>query len=346
MDVKYKYAFNDKNEIICINDAKRGEKYRCLDCGYEIIVKEGVVKTKHYAHKTTSHNCSFETYLHKLGKLKIKEKFDKSLKFPITIRTEKRCSNYNNCKWPRWNGYCNEITHSKHYDLKNYYNVCSLEQMYNNFKADILLSNSICQISPIFIEICVTHKCETDKINSGIRIMEISLKTEDDLETILNLEAFPECEQIKFYNFNPKPEYGNRCYRRLHKFVLYKSMRGYHKECNCDIEVGRDIEKNIIFEMIFEYNGVVSEYSYYAIGLAAAYSEGFKVANCLLCKYHRSNDLSSTSQIFCCIHKRLNIQACGKYDRAESCRGYMVDLMMLTEVRRQLKEMPHVIWKK
>lgn len=39
----------------------------------------------HFAHKNTIPDCNPETYLHKLAKLKIKEKFDSGLPFEISF---------------------------------------------------------------------------------------------------------------------------------------------------------------------------------------------------------------------------------------------------------------------
>ena len=70
-------------------------------------------------------------------------------------------------------------------------------QKYKGFLPDVLLQN---EDNLTFFEISVTHKCTEKKVNSGEEIIEISIKTIEDLE---NLEKMDFCKlEINCYNVN------------------------------------------------------------------------------------------------------------------------------------------------
>lgn len=64
-DVKIVYCKDTNDKIIFYTDVIKGQKYYCLDCGEELIVKDGKLKIKHLSHKSGS-NCKAtgESYIH------------------------------------------------------------------------------------------------------------------------------------------------------------------------------------------------------------------------------------------------------------------------------------------
>lgn len=58
--------------IINVSTAKRNEKYFCPICGELMNPHMGKVRRWHFVHKNAG-NCSYESYLHKLAKIKIRE---------------------------------------------------------------------------------------------------------------------------------------------------------------------------------------------------------------------------------------------------------------------------------
>ena len=75
-ELKYTYALDKNENCIGIGNAQKGIEYRCPHCKGEMVVKEGSIKVKHYAHKIRPQNCSYETYLHALAKKRIEEWFN------------------------------------------------------------------------------------------------------------------------------------------------------------------------------------------------------------------------------------------------------------------------------
>lgn len=50
-ELKYTYALDKNENCIGIENAQKGIEYRCPHCKGEMVVKEGSIKVKHYAHK-------------------------------------------------------------------------------------------------------------------------------------------------------------------------------------------------------------------------------------------------------------------------------------------------------
>lgn len=69
-NVKIKVAYDINNNFIMIEDALYKNKYFCIDCKKELIVKKGEKIKHHYAHKNKS-ECTGESWQHKYSKLKI-----------------------------------------------------------------------------------------------------------------------------------------------------------------------------------------------------------------------------------------------------------------------------------
>lgn len=63
IEIEYTYALDSGNCIISIGNAIKGKHYQCPYCNETMIVKDGGIKTKHFAHKIRISNCSYKSYL-------------------------------------------------------------------------------------------------------------------------------------------------------------------------------------------------------------------------------------------------------------------------------------------
>ena len=87
--------------------------------------------------------------------------------------------------------------------------MCTEEQSLDKgkFQADICISDSSGKNSPILIEICVSHKSEKEKLESGHKIIEIKITSEEDIEAlclgkIVASNKYSENpNQVMFYGF-------------------------------------------------------------------------------------------------------------------------------------------------
>ena len=85
------------------------------------------------------------------------------------------------------------------FDLKQFYDTCIEEQSVDDYIADLLLTSSEKpNREPVLIDIQVSHKSTDQKLQSGQRIIEIRIKTEEDIKSLL---SFPIVE-------NPDTQFG------------------------------------------------------------------------------------------------------------------------------------------
>lgn len=204
--IKYRYALDEEKKVIditsLIHQERNGsKKYVCLGCGEPVIPRTGSIRTWHFAHRVPG-NCNPESYLHKLAKERIKAKFDSGEPFRVGYYSEIECPKTAICTQYVAHS-CPEQTFLT-LDLKGQYDTCELEsRIEDSGKAvipDILLTGRNEQ--PTFIEICVSHPCEPEKINLGFRIIEIKISSEEDIDNILKLDIIKENDMVQFYNFD------------------------------------------------------------------------------------------------------------------------------------------------
>ena len=182
------YALDSQNRLVNIRDIEEGkELYFCPYCKGEMIPKRGKIRDWHFAHKCLTENCSYESYLHSLAKLRLCEWFNNTTNAIICLESKHICSLFDECFW-RKNAKdfeCSNMTH-KPWNLKKYYTNCEIEKQYGNYRADLFLAYKGEKDEPIFIEICVTHPCSEDKVKSGIRIIEFKIESEKDIDDIIS----------------------------------------------------------------------------------------------------------------------------------------------------------------
>ncbi len=220
----HQFALDDNHQITYIDNAIKGRKYYCPLCKKELNIRKGKIRTHHFAHKNEN-NCNYETYLHQCAKYLIKNAFDNNAEFRISYIASNRCPQFDKCKFYKDNYFkdCNG-KFENNLNLKNYYDLCSIEYRYKGFTADVIFhSNLNASKPPIFVEIYNTHRCTEEKIHSSIRIIEIKIQTFNELVSLYKIlhndilisENNTNLE-IYFYNFKR-----NLSICRNHKFKIF-----------------------------------------------------------------------------------------------------------------------------
>lgn len=87
----YSYAVDASGVLVNVKQAVRDKKYFCPCCGFEMRPHMGNIRRWHFTHKAEA-ECSYESYLHKIAKIRIKEAFITSEKFEITYNPKHLCS--------------------------------------------------------------------------------------------------------------------------------------------------------------------------------------------------------------------------------------------------------------
>ncbi len=339
---KQHYALDSQNKLIHIRDVGENKDiYFCPNCKGEMIPKRGTIRDWHFAHKLTTENCSYETYLHSLAKLRICEWFNKTNNVTLYLDSKHVCPESDDCFWVKHvkGLQCYTIT-SKPRNLKKYYTVCEIEKQYGSYRADLFLSRKGEQDEPIFIEICVTHPCSEDKINSGIRIIEFKVRSEEDIDYIIK-HPIQKSEKVAIYNFKNKPDkqYGEQKIK-LHKFVIGK----FHK-ISTEIVGCRDAKlyRKGIFEMTIRQDDLQKMDNLRELGVIAAIKDGIEVRYCELCKWQDDD----SKVVACKQYKKvwMNKFTDANGERAWRCADYDLDGDIYRCICERLKDISHDIWK-
>lgn len=331
----YSYAKNSSDKLINVYSAERGGTYFCPICGELMTPHMGKVRRWHFVHKNTG-KCSYESYLHMLAKIKIREAFISSEHFLLSYKAKALCS----CECP-FIGFpkCEGETPVE-FDLRNYYDTCDIEAQYKQFRADLLLTSSTNpKLPPVLIEIKVTHKCTEDKITDGVRIIEIPIQSEEQINDIVNsykLKAVRDKqsyyglsneEHITLYNFNKVESFNpvgsfdeyQDCFSRKNTIVFLLNNQGQFRSFDCQCyEVSRRLPPNVhyfITEIATPFKEIFQEFS----------KRGVKIRNCFLCKFSKQDTWGDR---ICVLYKKHNLPRKPSPYSATSCPHYSEDFVI------------------
>ena len=303
------YCFDENGKLVHINslsnETRHAQKLYCLQCGREMVANLGKIRVKHFSHKIDC-ACDGESYLHKLAKFRIREKFISEESFPITFVRDVPCKEHKSC--PYYSEYC--CTESmriprdlKFWDDKPVYSTCEEEKEHDGFRPDLLLTTDSqdSSLAPTFVEVYKTHKSNDSKLNSKYKIIETTqIKSEQDIDDIIE-RGFIEGENCTTHNFNPKFPAIRKSDVPIERFILDKNGKAtviYAQDylIYCDI-VFQKLDANSYRELNIIPSGWrwnQSEQhislSSYEKGLLYLKKKGLQIDNCILCKYNKYND--------------------------------------------------------
>ena len=334
-------------------EQNEGHSYYCLGCGAAMRTRLGVERDWHFAHKAENANCNSESYLHKLAKRLVKEKFEIDDSFLVGYYREVTCVDEKICPFSK-DDECRDYK-LEIFDLKQYYDSCDEEKGIGGFVADLILTNSsIPKREPVLIEIQVSNKSSLPKTESGLRIIEIRIKSEDDITQLLSAPIVENPDTIygkvrdvetigfaKFYGFKKKsPLAEPLALRSIQRFYLFRSGKAFvtnmdeFKSCR-EVRI-KDNEK-AVFEASIDcfYLGDPSPYEF---GYVAAKDYGIPVKTCQLCKYHRDGyeRPMGLSPIFCCLYKKYGTPEEPESHYAKECSYYYEDKNLLNSIRSSM----------
>ena len=277
--IQFKYALADDGEVVNITSLTLNDRrdYGCIGCGNIVRPVLGQIRRKHFRHKVNK-ECSFETYLHKMGKFlfekNYKECLQQKLQFIIEYPVSVLC---NHCK----HGLCKITEEISKYDLTKVFRFIYLEKRDGNLIPDLRLETE--GGDKIYVEIAVSNEAKIEKINSGVKIIEFKIEKEDDLHIFCQKRIPHSDSSIQLYNFRPKPiekSIPSQCPKHKSYFVVYPNGK-------CSINTGKTYE----FEEAKNKEWYVTEINYPS-GMAfveeteKAFKQGVQVKNCFLCRYH------------------------------------------------------------
>lgn len=361
--VKYSYCLNENNELVHISSVSAKSRvrhtYYCIECGQQLIAKIGKIKVPHFAHRVDT-TCDGESYLHKLAKRRIREKFMSASHFSLTFTRDVPCQEANRCHcYIETYCYKNKVripTDLKMWNEKIIYDKCEEEVKVGEFRPDLLLTCTMKpKREPVFIEIYKTHESEEPKVASKYRIIEtIKIKSESDIDSIIE-RGFIEGENCKTYNFSPKLPLIKKKDVPITRFSLFENgaakvifaTKGW---VTCD-KLNQKIFPNSIRELNFRGSELdicrfiekkVSLDPYQA-GLVYLVKKGLQIKNCNLCKFYKYNEFSNTH--ICIRYKTLGEQYhFPQQTTAKTCRLYQEDPILMKhsieEFEKDISEVP------
>lgn len=327
-EIKYQRAYidNDPEKIISIKEVTKENrnqyKYYCIGCGKELLPRaiESKYKKPHFYHKEIV-ECSGETYLHKLAKKVIKRKFNEQTKFIVGYLVNSCCVK-TNCKYH--NPSCREPNYLYQINLKDYYDTCEEESPVKGFIADILLTNSTKpDIEPVLIEICVSHPCDEDKRNSGLKIIEIKIRNEQDIDELEQNDVLIEKRyglnkerNVEFISF--KREINEERTVKIDRYILnsMQNPNGYITKIDCS-----KAKYKLRADSILELN-LVNHNTYMSADIFTALLwqiENKGIRRCNFCKFYYATTYEDYPKC------RLSKYGKPKYpsmDEAERCNSY------------------------
>lgn len=283
VDCDRHYAQIEDGTLIKASDVQESQRhlhiYRCPSCGEAMIARLGRVRKKHFAHKSTpgtNNECTYESYLHALAKKRICEWFNSKDYIPLVIKRPTRCTQADNCKW--FDCIRCKKTVDETINLKEWFSHCEVEKEYEKggktYRADILCYNKKKDGTPLFIEINVKHPCELEKVSSGIKIIEVKIESEEDIEKFISSSIKRIPHKVYFYKFEPKVKVVDGFKIDILNYKIYSNGLCQHEVATCrdyainrtgDIEVSvrlKDVESsdiNVFGKMLaYEISNTVS----------------------------------------------------------------------------------------
>lgn len=375
--ITFHNATDSDGHIIHIDEVtkdNRAEHYYCVGCGGEMSAVLGDKREHHFRHKEA--HCSWESYLHKLGKMRLKQRFDSQKEFIVKYYVEHHCDKSKGCKLePIYRDKKCNRRELIAVDLKKLFDTCEEEVSYNGFRADLMLSSKEHpECEPIFLEISVTHDCEPEKLASGIQIIELKIADEKDMlrplieedslfgrnnpENPYDFNALP---PIRFFNFKRKFETA----RPLERFWVSKDDNGVlRSNCIQDNLNCRNITDNhredSLYEVAIPSEVVVNNRkpNLYEFGMMKAINAGIDVRHCGICdkygrcllNYNEEVEDKQTGekrvvprQIWM---RQIPDNRIDKVAQASGCQNYAHNRFFVYQILNNLRNLPCWEWKK
>lgn len=341
---KIHYAYDETGELVDITSVYKGDghTYYCFFCKQELIPKQGKIRDWHFAHKSNSlQPCSYDHYLHSLAINKIHRWYQNSQDVFVRLRNTHTCE-ISNCRWKT--DACSKPGLTEAINLKSYYGFAEVEKEFETksgkFRADIMLSSTRHPNDPIFLEIYVTHACTPEKIASGLRIIEIKISSEEDLEHLISGNVLQESvnflgdedcfdsnrNRVKFYGFRPADMFVADMKQPLQKFILYPSHKMFLANVTCK---NHEIRKGI-FEVTSLDKHYLCQSSFFDSCLAKVFQMGLVDKSCDLCKYMYLDSRMAYVEV-CELSEKIGTKRFCQDNDAGKCKYFSVNEQLLKE---------------
>lgn len=360
-DVQYPYADVGTPELMHISGITQENRqsyiYTCPYCKKGLRPRLGTKRTHCFAHKP-GESCELDRYIHTTAERLLKEKWDRDEPFEITMKVRTECKDKDTCIF--YQHFCRGCLSEeiKTYDLKKQFTQCVVEKKYGEFIPDLCLIDETGKHEPIFIEIWSKHKNSEKKKKSDYRIIEIRLKTVQELEK-LPKHPIIESETVTFSHFkslkkSPPEEEGPR----LMRYTLYAgTLKSYvdDKTVHCGNYRTKHRAKSI-FEVVCSQNEICKTTDFHNYCNAIAIDRGYDIRTCYLCQLYgedeRNKDIDYVAAFELGRQKgcRRDIKAQGliecRPEEARTCQRFKLKDILLNRLKGRYANINRYIWLK
>ena len=375
----------DVHNIGAITQENRADhKFYCLGCGGEMVpVLCNKDRESHFRHKVND-LCNPETYLHNLAKKYLAKQFETQKKFEVSYYASNECPRKDSCQifsrfhWEECSG-----TKLYTFDLKEQYDTCQIEGVYDGYRADVLLSNSQnSEIPPVFLEVSVSHDCTPEKLESGNLIIEMKIRSEDDFKRPIvenkgpmvpvKEDNKPQNPYYRYY-YHPEPEpsfimfhnfdrlFHHDDVKKLDFFALFEDGKMGAKEqfITCK-NAGSKYLKASVFELSLLGDAIYRRddrhNSLFNLGLTQAMLHKQPVRHCCYCTHYRNCTVpmrierlnQRTGQKEIVTQRVYNFQIkndqMDKYELASKCKNWNLFESLCQQVGSYYKDKCIFIW--
>ena len=351
VDYDLTYALNSEGKLVNIEQAESGKKCNCIcpACQKSLVAKKGKKRKHHFAH-SSGKNCkhAIESMLHHLAKDKFQEAFYKNEEFIIQYEHKSYCSKKKECKYIPFED-CSTKTITRPFNLKDYYDTCEQEKCYDNIscRSDLkIYSTKNPSHKPIYLEFCVTHASDSEKLHSGNKIIEILIESEKDIFDIIekgivetksdNEEEF---NKIVFYGFKNE-DYKNENISSeidFFRFTLYKSGKMFCSSDSCFCNKLLKPRNNSLVDLCFHLPSCIPITDDIYTTMKCLCYKKYGILNCSLC----INYVESYSEpaMMCKCYLKLQLPYEEKYNlntaRAIQCPYFRLQEKTLSKILQE-----------
>ena len=327
--MRYRYATDQHGDVVDVLSLDRGRGapipvLASAGCSGTVVPVLGATRERHFRHKATGNRaCSKETYLHRLAKALVAEGFRAAVNegrpYWLTLEAPQVCRH-----WEKRFGFvCERERGIRRVDLTRYFDTARIEAGVEGFVADVLFRSSQTGES-LLLEIEVSHECTSEKIASGLRILEIAIHEDVDL-ALLPTGIDTRRYWYRSHNFKPqKPIEAScrgRCERNVASFHVFDSGKSFIKvgtprEIAAVMRAEKTVHSHIIDNA---EHGILTPHLAagpgYHLEAMKALGAGAPIKCCTFCRYAGSRTYKKP--VFCKI-KRIEVGV----NRAATCDAY------------------------
>lgn len=321
------YALNEKGQIVNIDEVPTGARCKCFcpACKEPLIAKNsGAKRIHHFAHQSgTECEYAVESMLHILAKEKIREAFLSKSEYFIEFEYKSYCHKYDTCVFVGNGGCC--TSKINRFDLKQFYDSCEQEIPYDNIncRSDLkIFSSKDPNRAPVYLEFCVSHASDNEKLHSGNKIIEIWIETEDDITELCQDGIVQSPFKVCFYGFKEKDFINKNIINSIEfiRYILHKSGKSICIPDSCDCDKIVKSSPNSLLEICVH---TIVQFGVFDQAKYIGYKQ-FGIPNCVLCTNYVQSYYDDAR--ICRLYKRLHIPRDGMdTTRAKSCYYFTID---------------------